>query len=206
ELTIRHAPRQRVRVVNSSYALRMRSKNMSAQLRPGDSYVQSFARGLAVIRSFGADTPRMTLSEVAARAGLTRAGARRILLTLENLGYVTADEKKFRLTAKILDLGYAYLSTAPFWIPAEPVAEVHESCSISVLDGAEIVYVTRVPTSKIMAVSLGPGSRLPAYATSMGRVLLGGLNNAQLKCALAASHIKTYTKFTVTDVKKLMSI
>ncbi len=184
---------------------------MSAQLRPGDSYVQSFARGLAVIRSFGADTPRMTLSEVAARAGLTRAGARRILLTLENLGYVTADEKKFRLTAKILDLGYAYLSTAPFWIPAEPVmeqlvAEVHESCSISVLDGAEIVYVTRVPTSKIMAVSLGPGSRLPAYATSMGRVLLGGLNNAQLKCALAASHIKTYTKFTVTDVKKLMSI
>ena len=181
---------------------------MSAQFRPGDSYVQSFARGLAVIRSFSADTPRMTLSEVAARAGLTRAGARRILLTLENLGYVTAEEKKFALTAKILDLGYAYLSTAPFWRPAEPVmeqlvADAHESCSISVLDGAEIVYVARVPTSKIMTVSLGIGSRLPAYATSMGRVLLGGLNGAQLKCALAASEIKAYTKFTVTDVKKL---
>lgn len=184
---------------------------MSAQLRPGDSYVQSFARGLAVIRSFGADTPRMTLSEVAARAGLTRAGARRILLTLENLGYVKTDEKKFVLTAKILDLGYAYLSTAPFWVPAEPVmeqlvAEVHESCSISVLDGAEVVYVTRVPTSKIMAVSLGIGSRLPAYATSMGRVLLGGLNSAQLQCTLAVSDIKAHTKFTVTDVRKLTSI
>lgn len=184
---------------------------MCAQLRPGDSYVQSFARGLAVIRSFGADTPRMTLSEVAARAGLTRAGARRILLTLENLGYVKTDEKKFVLTAKILDLGYAYLSTAPFWVPAEPVmeqlvADVHESCSISVLDGTEVVYVTRVPTSKIMAVSLGIGSRLPAYATSMGRVLLGGLNSAQLQCTLAASDVKAHTKFTVTDVKKLTSI
>lgn len=186
-------------------------KNMKQPLRPGDSYVQSFARGLSVIRSFGTDTPRMTLSEVAARAGLTRAGARRILLTLENLGYVKSDEKKFSLTAKILDLGYAYLSTAPFWIPAEPVmeqlvADVHESSSISVLDGTEIVYVLRVPTSKIMTVNLGPGSRLPAYATSMGRVLLGGLNNLQMKAALAASPIKQHTKYTVTDAKKLATI
>lgn len=184
---------------------------MKPQLRPGDSYVQSFARGLAVIRSFGTGSPRMTLSEVAARAGLTRAGARRILLTLENLGYVIADEKKFFLTAKILDLGYAYLSTAPFWVPAEPVmeqlvADIRESCSISVLDDTEIVYVRRVPTSKIMRVSLGVGSRLPAYATSMGRVLLGGLNGAELKSILAASDIKAHTKFTVTDPKRLMSI
>lgn len=185
--------------------------DMKAQLRPGDSYVQSFARGLAVIRSFSAEAPRMTLTEVAARAGLTRAGARRILLTLENLGYVTADEKKFFLTAKILDLGYAYLSAAPFWVPAEPVmeqlvADVRESCSISVLDDAEIVYVRRVPTSKIMRVSLGVGSRLPAYATSMGRVLLGELNPAELKSTLARSDIKVHTKLTVTDPKKLISI
>lgn len=181
------------------------------QLRPGDSYVQSFARGLSVIRAFGADSPSMTLSQVATRAGLTRAGARRILLTLENLGYVTLNDKKFYLTPKILDLGYAYLSTAPFSVPAEPVmeelvADVHESCSISVLDGTEIVYVVRVPTSKIMTVSLGVGSRLPAYATSMGRVLLGGLDEARIKSMLAASTIKAHTKYTVTDPKKLLSI
>ncbi len=190
-------------------ALKARMKK--TQLTPGDSYVQSFARGLAVIKAFGVDAPRMTLSEVAARAGLTRAGARRILLTLENLGYVASDDKKFFLTPKILDLGYAYLSTTPFWDPAEPimeqlVADLHESCSISVLDGADIVYVARVPTSKIMAVSLGIGSRLPAYATSMGRILLGGLTGAQLRHVLPASNIKAFTKFTVTDIKKLASI
>jgi IclR family transcriptional regulator, pca regulon regulatory protein len=179
--------------------------------KPGDSYVQSFARGLTVIRAFGQNTPRMTLSQVAARTGLTRAGARRILLTLENLGYVAAEEKKFFLTPKILDLGYAYLSTAPFWIPAESVmeqlvSEVHESCSISVLDGTEIVYVARVPTSKIMTMNLGTGSRLPAYATSMGRVLLGAVPDTKLKCVLAASHIEQHTKYTITDAKKLMSI
>jgi IclR family pca regulon transcriptional regulator len=180
-------------------------------LKPGDSYVQSFARGLSVIRAFGTEAPRMTLSQVATRTGLTRAGARRILLTLENLGYVAAEDKKFFLTPKILDLGYAYLSTAPFWIPAEPVmeqlvAEVHESCSISVLDGTEIVYVARVPTSKIMTVSLGTGSRLPAYATSMGRILLGGVEGSKLKCVLAASRIKAHTKYTVTDAKKLATV
>lgn len=179
--------------------------------KPGDSYVQSFARGLTVIRAFGQDSPRMTLSQVAARTGLTRAGARRILLTLENLGYVAAEEKKFFLTPKILDLGYAYLSTAPFWIPAESVmehlvSEVHESCSISVLDGTEIVYVARVPTSKIMNMNLGTGSRLPAYATSMGRVLLGGVPETKLKCVLAASNIEAHTKYTVTDSKKLAAI
>lgn len=184
---------------------------MKLQLRPGDSYVQSFARGLAVIRTFGTETPRMTLSEVAARAGLTRAGARRILLTLENLGYVTTDDKKFFLTAKILDLGYAYLSSEPVWARAEPVmeqlvADVRESCSISVLDGTEVVYVRRVPTSKIMSVSLGVGSRLPAFATSMGRVLLGQLSNVQLKQTLLESDIHAYTKFTVTDVKQLTAV
>jgi IclR family pca regulon transcriptional regulator len=189
----------------------MQHPTTTTAFKPGDSYVQSFARGLTVIRAFGTDAPRMTLSEVATRTGLTRAGARRILLTLENLGYVAAEEKKFFLTPKILDLGYAYLSTAPFWIPAEPVmeqlvSEVHESCSISVLDGTEIVYVSRVPTSKIMTMSLGTGSRLPAYATSMGRVLLGSVGEPKLKCVLAASRIKAHTKYTVTDSKRLVAI
>src|SRR5687768_15211300 len=140
---------------------------------PGDSYVQSFARGLEVIRSFSAQSPRQTLSEVAARSGLSRAGARRILLTLQTLGYVSSDGRYFSLTPRILDLGFAYLSSMPIWNLAEPVmeelvAEVKESSSAAVLDGTDIVYVMRVPTHKIMKNSLGVGSRLPAYCTSIG--------------------------------------
>ena len=147
--------------------------------KPSDSYVQSFARGLEVIRSFNAAAPQQTLSDVAARTGLTRAGARRILLTLQTLGYVQSDGRLFRLTPRILDLGFAYLSSMPIWNLAEPVMEdlstqVQESSSIAVLEGTDVVYVQRVATHKIMSVSLVPGSRLPAWCTSMGRVLLAG--------------------------------
>ena len=93
----------------------------SPQPQPGDSYVQSFARGLEVIRTFSAQAPQQTLSQVAERSGLSRAGARRILLTLQTLGYVVSDGKLFRLTARILDLGFAYLSSMPIWNVAEPV-------------------------------------------------------------------------------------
>ena len=146
----------------------------------------------------------MTLSEVAAAAGLTRAGARRILLTLVQLGYVSLDERKFRLTARILDLGFAYLSSMPFWNLAEPIMEalveqVHESSSASVLEGTDIVYVLRVPTHKIMTITLGPGSRLPAYCTSMGRVLLSGLDDSQVDSILRRSKIEARTPWTVTD-------
>ncbi|MDO8248355.1 MAG: helix-turn-helix domain-containing protein, partial [Rhodoferax sp.] len=91
--------------------------------QPGDSYVQSFARGLEVIRSFSAQAPQQTLTQVAERSGLSRAGARRILLTLQTLGYVESDGKLFRLTPRILDLGFAYLSSMPIWNLAEPVME-----------------------------------------------------------------------------------
>src|SRR5687768_1639680 len=123
----------------------------TAAPKPGDGYVQSFARGLEVIRSFSAGAPEQTLSEVATGTGLTRAGARRILLTLQTLGYVESDGRQFRLTPRILDLGFAYLSSMPIWDLAEPVMEalvdqVHESCSAAVLDGTDIVYVLRVHT------------------------------------------------------------
>src|SRR6478752_6151600 len=158
------------------------ASTLSHDRKPGDGYVQSFARGLEVIRSFSADAPRQTLTEVAGRSGLSRAGARRILLTLETLGYVSSDGKLFSLTPRILDLGFAYLSSMPIWNLAEPVmealvGEVKESCSAAVLDGTDIVYVLRVPTHKIMSISLGVGSRLPAYCTSMGRMLLAGLDD-----------------------------
>ena len=176
---------------------------------PGDNYVQSFARGLEVIRSFSARAPLQTLSEVATQTGLTRAGARRILLTLQTLGYVKSDGKHFRLTPRILELGFAYLSSLPIWNLAEPVMErlseqVKESCSAAVLDGADIVYVLRVHTHKIMSLNLGVGSRLPAYCTSMGRVLLAGLSDAEVERHLRDSDLRACTQHTVTDIFQLM--
>jgi len=181
-----------------------------AEVRPGDAYVQSFARGLEVIRSFSASAPRQTLSEVAARTGLTRAGARRILLTLQTLGYVESDGKLFVLTPRILDLGFAYLSSMPMWNVAEPVMEslveqVKESCSAGVLEGTDIVYVLRVSTRKIMRNSLGVGSRLPAYCTSLGRVLLAGLPDAEVVALLQASLLEARTRHTLTEVDALLA-
>lgn len=180
----------------------------TSDLKPGDGYVQSFARGLEVIRSFSADAPRQTLTEVAGRSGLSRAGARRILLTLQSLGYVHLEGKLFALSPRILDLGFAYLSSMPIWNLAEPVMEtlvqqVRESCSAAVLDGTDIVYVLRVPTHKIMSISLGVGSRLPAYCTSMGRMLLSSLPPDDLAAVLAASNLEARTRHTITDAKEL---
>ena len=153
--------------------------------------MQSLERGLAVIRAFGADTPSLTLSEVARATGLTRAAARRFLLTLTDLGYVRSDGRRFELTARVLELGYAFLSSISLPEVAEPhlerlVAEVHESSSVSVLDGDDIVYVARVPTARIMRVSINVGTRFPAYATSMGRVMLAGMEPDELDAFLAA--------------------
>jgi IclR family transcriptional regulator, pca regulon regulatory protein len=178
---------------------------------PNDQFVQSFARGLAVIRAFGPKASEMTLTEVADRTGLTRAGARRILLTLQHLGYVAANDRKFYLTPRILDLGYSYLSSMKLWDFAEPAMEelvdkVHESCSVSVLDGTEIVYVLRVPTRKIMTINLSIGSRLPAFCTSMGRVLLGDLEETALDTVLSESELKPLTKRTVTNPTRLKKI
>lgn len=182
-----------------------------AENKPGDTYVQSFARGLEVIRSFSARSPSQTLSEVAAKAGLTRAGARRILLTLQTLGYVDcADGKHFALTPRILDLGFAYLSSQPLWNLAMPAMEtlsetVQESCSAGVLDGLEVVYVVRVHAHKIMSTNLGVGSRLPAFWTSMGRVLLAGLPQEQLLALLAQCPREAFTRYTLTSDADLLA-
>src|SRR3989344_6105496 len=130
--------------------------------KPSDSYVQSFARGLEVIRSFSAATPQQTLSEVAVQTGLTRAGARRILLTLQTLGYVETDGKLFRLSPRILDLGFAYLSSLPIWNLAEPVMEdlvegVRQSATAAGLGGLDLVFVPRVPPPKVMRPPVGVG-------------------------------------------------
>ncbi|MES2186758.1 MAG: IclR family transcriptional regulator C-terminal domain-containing protein [Pseudomonadota bacterium] len=180
-----------------------------AKPAPGDAYVQSFARGLAVIRSFNADAPRQTITQVAAAADLTRAGARRVLLTLHTLGYAETDGRLFWLTPRILDLGFSYLSSLPLWHLSEPivealVAKVKDSSSIAVLDGPDIVYVLRVPTRKVMRVTLGAGSRLPAFCTSLGRVLLSGLEDAALESMLAHTPLEQQTDRTVTDPAALL--
>src|SRR4051794_33761327 len=156
----------------------------------GADFVQSLERGLAVIRAFDADRPELTLSDVARATGLPRAAARRFLLTLAELGYVRGDGGRFSLRPRVLELGYAYLSGLGLPEVAQPhmealVARVNESCSMSGLDDTDVVYVVRVPTRRIMAITLAVGTRLPAYATSMGRVLLAALPAAELDGRLA---------------------
>jgi IclR family pca regulon transcriptional regulator len=180
------------------------------QARNSD-FVQSLDRGLAVIRAFGPDRERLSLSEVARATGLTRAATRRFLLTLVKLGYVRNDGRQFSLRPRVLELGYAYLSGLGMPEVAAPhleelVARVRESSSISVLDGHHIVYVARVPTKRIMTVSISVGTRFPAYATSMGRVLLAGMSTDDLNKYLAEADLAPITARTVTDQDQLREI
>jgi IclR family transcriptional regulator, pca regulon regulatory protein len=171
-------------------------------------YVQSLDRGLAVIRAFDAEHPRLTLSDVARRTGLTRAAARRFLHTLVDLGYVHADGRLFTLRPRVLELGYAYLSSLGLPEIARPhlerlAATVGESASASVLDGSDITYIARVASRRIMSVDLGVGTRLPAYATSMGRVLLAGLPEDEVDAHLG--DLVELTRYTITDREQLMA-
>jgi IclR family transcriptional regulator, pca regulon regulatory protein len=174
-------------------------------------FVQSLDRGLAVIRAFGPDRERLSLSEVARATGLTRAAARRFLLTLVKLGYVRNDGREFSLRPRVLELGYAYLSGLALPEVAAPhleelVARLHESSSISVLDGHQIVYVARVPTKRIMTVAISVGTRFPAYATSMGRVLLAALPDDEFERYLAEATFERLTSRTVTNPARLRTI
>jgi IclR family pca regulon transcriptional regulator len=178
---------------------------------PTGEFVQALERGLAVIQTFSEENPALTLSDVARLSGLSRATARRFLLTLQQLGYVKSDGRLFALRPKVLGLGYAYLSSLTLPSIAEPhmetlVAEVHESSSASVLDGHDIVYVVRIPTKRIMTITLAVGSRLPAYATSMGRVLLAELTPDELDEHLATAKLLPLTKRTIADPRKLRDI
>jgi IclR family pca regulon transcriptional regulator len=173
--------------------------------------LQSLERGIAVIQVFSREHPSLTLSEVARLTGLTRATARRILLTLEELGHVRSDGRQFSLTPRVLTLGWAYLSSLNLSEIAQPLMEdlvqrTHESCSIGTLDLPDVVYVARVPTRRIMTIALGVGSRLPAYVTSMGRVLLAGLPDDELEHYLDETPLVALTEKTVTDHVRLKAI
>jgi IclR family transcriptional regulator, pca regulon regulatory protein len=171
-------------------------------------YVKSLERGLAVIACFSADRPKLTLSEVARQVGLSRAAARRSLITLQTLGYVRSEGRDFYLTPRVLTLGYAYLSSLSLADVAQAhltnlANEVHESCSASVLDDSDIVYVARAATKRIMTISLSVGTRLPAYATSMGRVLLAALRDDRLDAYLDNATLAPLTERTLVDRDRL---
>ena len=183
----------------------------SVPAEAGSDFVQSLERGLAVIQAFSAANPRLTLSDVARATGLTRAASRRFLLTLQHLGFVDSDDREFFLTPRILRLGYTYLSSTPFWDLAQThiedlVDRIHESSSISVRDRDEIVYVARVPTKRIMTISLAVGSRLPMYPTSMGRVVLAGMPDDEVDAYLERSELRALTTRTVVDPAALRAI
>nr|WP_246501065.1 IclR family transcriptional regulator C-terminal domain-containing protein [Azospirillum rugosum] len=164
----------------------------------------SLARGLSVIRAFTERSPNLTIADIAKITGLPRAAARRCLLTLMQLGYVGTDGRTFFLKPKILALGYSFLSSAPLATILDPLIEqvsgtLQESSSAAVLDEDEVVYIARAATKRIMSVGLNVGSRLPAYCTSMGRVLLAHLPETELDAYFARVELKAFTERTITN-------
>lgn len=171
-------------------------------------FVQSLARGLAVIRVFDSEHPELSLTEVARRAEISPAAARRFLHTLEALGYVRSTGRSFALTPRVLELGFSYLSSMPFTDVVQPhleslSRELDESVSAAVLAGSEIVYVARVLTRRIMTVDITIGTRFPAYATSMGRVLLAHLPQHERELQLDGLELRALTDRTISDTATL---
>lgn len=156
----------------------------------GADFVEALARGLDVIRAFGPNQRCMTLSEVASASGLARPTARRMLLTLEELGYVRVTQGRFALTPRVLELGMAYIGSTSIWDIARPHLEhlveyTHESSSLAQLDGSDIVYIARVAVPKIITLAVTIGTRFPALQTSLGKVLLAHLPPQELERTLA---------------------
>jgi IclR family transcriptional regulator, pca regulon regulatory protein len=181
----------------------------------GPDFVEALARGLDVLTSFNERRPRMTLADVAAETGLARPTARRLLLTLEELGYVRGDGGAFELTPQVMRLGIAYVGSLGLWDVARPhlsalVSQTHESSSMAQLDGSDIVYVARVAVPKIIALRVSIGTRFPALQTSQGKVLLAALDPDQLVAALAEpsrSGLPPFPARTAADItKELMTV
>jgi IclR family transcriptional regulator, pca regulon regulatory protein len=187
----------------------MLTRTKSARGKRDDKeFMATLAKGLAVLGCFGKERPTMTLSEAAAATKLTRATARRILRTLTELRYVEQHDREFSLSPNILKLGFAYLATQSWVERAQPLLrelseKLHESTSAAILEGTEIIYVVRVPTRRIMSATLSVGSRLPAFHTALGRVLLGYLDEAEIWRRLKSRRIHAYTPSTITDLQAL---
>ncbi len=168
------------------------------------NFLLSLARGLKVIEVFEGHTEGLSAAEVSRRTGLSRAAVRRVLLTLERLGYAKSDRRIYRLNSRVMRLGFSYLSSSSLATLAQPILEhvielVHESSSLGVLEGDEVVYVARATAKRVMSIRLSVGSRFPAYCTSMGRVLLSGLTEEELTAYFNRIQLKRLTPNTIVD-------
>lgn len=175
------------------------------------SFMTSLARGLAVVQAFSDSRKPQTIANISQKTGIPRAAVRRCLHTLRELGYVDAELNNFSLRPKVLTLGYSYLSSTPLTVSAQPYLnqisrDLNESSSLAVLDDGEVLYVARAATSRVMSVALNTGSRLPAYCTSLGRVMLAHLPPAELDHYLANTRLRAMTKNTVVSQKGLREI
>lgn len=182
---------------------------MRGSLKETD-FVSGFARGLRVIESFGERDRRLSIADVAKKTGLDRATVRRSLLTLVELGYADYDGKFFTLTARILRLGHSYLSATPLPTLLQSYLDAlsektGQSSSASVLDDTEIVYIARASQKRVMSINLNPGSRLPAYCSSMGRVLLAALPQSDAREALQRTELRANTDRTIVDIEQLIA-
>jgi len=176
----------------------------------GRDMMGGLAKGLSIIEAFSAERPKLSISEAAEIAQLDRATARRCLLTLAELGYAAYDGKFFTVTPKVLRLGTGCLASMPLPRIVQPFLDqlsedIGQSTSVSILDDTEIVYVARAAQRRVMSIALMPGSRLPAYCTSMGRVLLASLSLEDRRASLERSDIVARTPMTLTDIDALMA-
>lgn len=179
-------------------------------LNKSTDFIASLAKGLRVIETFGAETPRQAIADVAQATGLDRATARRCLLTLHALGYADYDGKYFQLTPRVLRLGMGALAALPLPQIVQPWLDqvsdqIGQSTSVSILDETEIVYVARAAQRRVMSIGLMPGSRLPAHCTSMGRVLLAALSEAEARALVERSDTSPRTPFSLTDPDEILA-
>lgn len=175
------------------------------------SFMTSLARGLAVVRAFSDSRKPQTIAQISQKTGIPRAAVRRCLYTLQQLGYVDAELNNFSLRPKVLTLGYSYLSSTPLTVSSQPclnniTRELGESSSLAVLDEGEVLYVARSAASRVMSVALNTGSRLPAYCTSLGRVMLAHLAPNDLDAYFARVKLRPMTEHTVVHQKRLREI
>ncbi len=182
-----------------------------ARFQGDPNFLLSLARGLAAIEVFEGDTEGVSAAEVSRRTGLSRAAVRRILMTLELLGYAESDGRVYRLKSRVMRLGFSYLSSSSLATLAQPILEhvielVHESSSVGILEGDQVVYVARATAKRVMSIGLSVGSRFPAYCTSMGRVLLSGLSEQELSAYFKTAELKRITPKTIVKKAALVDV
>lgn len=171
-------------------------------------FVKSVEKAFDVLRAFTSESPRLTVSRIAAVTDMTRASARRFLLTLVDLGYLRADGQYFELTARSLEIGSSFLSILSLPRVAEPhlkslASELGETASLCVLDGTDVAYVACVPSPRLLNVSISVGTRFPAWATSMGRVLLGAMPAPELDAYYESVHLQRFTEHSIGSLEAL---